>query len=76
MDLKLKKEYLYTEHNYYTLYKGFCQMKKLSDQEKIDIVSRYQQGESMIKLSKFYGIARQSIASILKVRKVEIRNGK
>jgi len=51
-------------------------MKKLSDQEKIDVVSRYQKGESMTKLGQVYGIARQSIASILKVRKVEIRNGK
>lgn len=51
-------------------------MRKLSDLEKIEIVSRYQQGESMTKLGQIYGIARQSVASILKVRKVEIRNGK
>lgn len=51
-------------------------MRKLSDQEKIDIVSRYVKGESMTKLGQAYGIARQSVTSILKVRKVEIRNGK
>lgn len=51
-------------------------MGKLSDKEKINIVKRYIDGESMIRLGKIYGIARQSIASILKVRKVEIRDGK
>lgn len=51
-------------------------MRKLSDQQKIDIVNRYQNGESSVKLSKEYGIAKQSILSILKIRKIEIRNGK
>ena len=51
-------------------------MRKLSDQQKIDIVSRYLKGESSVKLGKEYGIAKQSVLSILKIRKVEIRNGK
>jgi transposase-like protein len=51
-------------------------MQKLTDQEKIDIVKKYQEGQSSVKLSKEYGVAKQSILSILKKRKVEIRNGK
>lgn len=51
-------------------------MRKLSDQQKIDIVNRYVKGESSVKLGKEYGIAKQSILSILKIRGVEIRNGK
>lgn len=51
-------------------------MQKLTDQEKIDIVKKYQEGQSSVKLGKEYGVAKQSILSILKKRKVEIRNGK
>jgi transposase-like protein len=49
---------------------------KLTDQQKIDIVTKYISGNSSVKLSKEYGISRQAILYILKVRKVEIRNGK
>lgn len=51
-------------------------MRKLTDQQKINIVSRYEKGESSIILAKEYGVAKQSILSILKVRNVDIRNGK
>jgi transposase-like protein len=51
-------------------------MRKLTDHQKIEIVERYLNGESSTKLAHEYSIARQSILSILKVRKVEIRNGK
>jgi Mor family transcriptional regulator len=46
---------------------------KLTDQEKIEIVQKYQNGQSSVKLSKEYKISRQSILSILKVRGVKIR---
>lgn len=49
---------------------------KLTDQQKIEIVKRYKDGESSIILSKEFNISKQSILSILKVRGVEIRNGK
>ena len=48
-------------------------MRKLSDQQKIEIVSRYINGESSTKLSKIYNVSKHSILSILKVRKVKIR---
>jgi transposase-like protein len=51
-------------------------MSKLTDQQKIEIVKKYEEGDSSIKLSKEYGISKQSILSILKNRKVKIRNGK
>lgn len=51
-------------------------MRKLSDQQKIEIVNRYENGESSVILSKKYGVTKQSILSILKIRGVEIRNGK
>lgn len=49
---------------------------KLSDQQKIDIVQKYQNGKSSIELSKEYNVSKQSILSILKNRKVVIRNVK
>jgi transposase-like protein len=51
---------------------------KLNDEQKIEIVKRYRSGESSVKLSKEYGITRQGILGILKVRNVNIRdnNGK
>lgn len=49
---------------------------KLTDKQKIEIVEKYNSGESSVKLSKKYGISRQSILSILKKRGVIIRNGK
>jgi len=51
-------------------------MQKLTDQQKIDIVQKYKEGQSSVKLGKEYGVAKQSILSILKKRNVEIRNGK
>lgn len=48
---------------------------KLTDQQKIDIVNRYIQGESSLKLAKSYSITKQSVLSILKIRKIEIRGG-
>ena len=49
---------------------------RLTDQQKIDIVKKYKEGKSSVKLSLEYKITRQSILSILKKRNVEIRNGK
>ena len=49
---------------------------KLTDQEKINMVNDYINGESSIKLAKKYNITRQGVLAILKVRKVVIRNGK
>jgi Mor family transcriptional regulator len=49
---------------------------KLTDQQKIEVVNRYLNGESSPSLAKAFNISRQSILSILKIRKVEIRNGK
>lgn len=51
-------------------------MRKLTDQQKIDLVQRYINGESSVKLASEYNIARQSVLSILKIRKIEIRHGK
>ena len=48
---------------------------KLTDQQKIEIVERYQKGESSLKLATAYSITKQSILSILKIRKIEIRGG-
>lgn len=50
--------------------------RKLDDQQKIDIVQKYKNGESSIKLAKEYSVAKQSILSILRNRNVEIRHGK
>ena len=36
-------------------------MKRLTDQQKIEIVEKYKEGSSSIKLSKEYGISKQSI---------------
>ena len=51
---------------------------KLNDEQKIEIVKKYKAGESSVKLSKEYGISRQGILGILKVRNINIRgnNGK
>lgn len=49
---------------------------KLTDQQKIEIVTKYIKGSSSVVLSKEYSISRQSILSILKVRGVKIRNDK
>lgn len=48
---------------------------KLTDQQKIEIVNKYQNGSSSIKLAKEYEVTKQSILNILRVRKVKIRNG-
>lgn len=49
---------------------------KLSDKEKIEMVEKYIEGKSSIQLAKEYNITKQSVLSILKVRKVVIRSGK
>jgi Mor family transcriptional regulator len=49
---------------------------KLTDQNKIDIVKKYESGDSSVKLSKEYNVTTQSILQILRVRGVNIRNGK
>lgn len=51
-------------------------MRKLTDQDKIDIVNKYNSGDSSVKLGKEYNITKQGIIQILKVRGVKIRNGK
>jgi transposase-like protein len=53
-------------------------MRKLSDEEKIEIVKKYQNGLSSIKLGKEYNVSPRSILSILKIRKITMRgrNGK
>lgn len=51
-------------------------MRKLTDQDKIDIVNKYNNNHSSVKLSKEYGVTTQAILQILKVRGVKIRNGK
>ena len=51
-------------------------MRKLTDQDKIDIVNKYNKNSSSVKLSKEYGVTTQAILQILKVRGVKIRNGK
>ena len=51
-------------------------MRKLSDQQKLEIVDKYNSGSSSVKLSKEYNVTSQAILQILKVRGVNIRNGK
>ena len=51
-------------------------MRKLNDQQKIDIVEKYKSGDSSVKLAKEYNVTKQNILLILKRRGVEIRNGK
>lgn len=49
---------------------------KLTDQQKIEIVKKYQSGSSSNKLAQEYGITKQGILCILRVRNVEIRTKK
>ena len=49
---------------------------KTSDQDKIDMVKKYQSGISSVKLAKEYNITKQGVLCILKTRKVMIRHGK
>jgi Mor family transcriptional regulator len=51
-------------------------MRKLNDQQKIDIVEKYKSGDSSVKLAKEYSVSKQNILLILKRRGVEIRNGR
>ncbi len=50
--------------------------KRLTDQEKIDVVAQYKNGMSSCELSKIYGIADTSILALLKRRGVERRSKK
>lgn len=53
-------------------------MRKLSDQDKINIVSDYLKGESSLKLGERYKVSKQAILCILRARNINIRgkNGK
>jgi Mor family transcriptional regulator len=51
-------------------------MRKLTDQNKMDIVTKYNSGDSSVKLGKEYNVTPQAIIQILRVRGVNIRNGK
>jgi transposase-like protein len=53
-------------------------MRKLTDEQKIEIVKKYIQGESSVKLSEQYNVSTRSILNILKVRNIKTRgnNGK
>ena len=53
-------------------------MKKLTDEQKIEIVKGYISGQSSVYLSKKYKVSTRSILSILKVRNIKMRdkNGK
>lgn len=43
-------------------------MRKLTDEQKIEIVQKFKTGTSARKLAKEYSVAHTSIISILKVR--------
>jgi transposase-like protein len=51
---------------------------KLTDQNKIDIVQKFLNGDSYGKLAKEYGVLKNAIVCILKVRGItrENKNGK
>lgn len=48
-------------------------MKRLTDQEKIEVVEKYQQGLSSVELGKLYGISHVAILGLLKRRSIKIR---
>ena len=47
--------------------------KRLTDQEKIDVVTKYNAGLSSVQLSKEFGITHTAILSMLKRRGVKIK---
>jgi hypothetical protein len=49
---------------------------KLTDQQKIDIVSQYLAGQSSVQIGKLFGVTHVAILKMLKVRGVEIRKAK
>lgn len=49
---------------------------RLTDQQKIDVVTRYQAGDSSVTLGKEYNISYTAILSLLKRRGIIIRNKK
>lgn len=53
-------------------------MRKLTDQDKINIVADYLNGESSLKLGVRYNVSKQAILCILRARDIKIRgkNGK
>lgn len=53
-------------------------MRKLTDEQKIEIVKKYKDGESSVKLSKEFNVSTRAILNILKVRNITMRgnNGK
>lgn len=46
-------------------------MRKLTDQQKIEIVEKYKTGISLRKLAAEYSVSKTSIFSILKVRGIK-----
>lgn len=49
-------------------------MLRLSDQEKIDVVRKYESGMTTYKIAEIYGRCPNAILSILKVRGIKRRN--
>jgi Mor family transcriptional regulator len=49
---------------------------KLTDSEKIEILQKYNDGQSCSSLSREYKVSRQAIMSILRVRGVKTRGQK
>jgi len=47
--------------------------KRLTDQEKIDVVAKYVAGASSVQLGKEFGISHTAILSMLKRRGVKIK---
>lgn len=50
--------------------------KRLTDQDKIDVVAKYKAGMSSCQLAKIYGIQDTSILALLRRRGVERRTKK
>lgn len=49
-------------------------MRKLTDEQKIEIVQKYKSGVSSRKLAKEYNICKTSVLSLLKVRGIKREN--
>lgn len=48
-------------------------MAKMTDEQKIEMVKLYKEGESSVALGKRYGITPHSVIKMLRVRNVKIR---
>lgn len=51
-------------------------MQMLSDKQKIEVVEKYENGCSSVKLAKEYNVTANAILGILKRRGVKIKNNK